>query len=63
MQQLNVGFNVMWGLAPSPHSTGLPASDLRWTLRFGVSVLLSGYSSFLPQSKNSHVRLTVDYWE
>ena len=54
----------MWWLAPSPHSKRVPGSTLGWGLSvWSLHVLpvyawvLSGYSGFLPPSKNMHVRL------
>ena len=63
----NLGCTVVWWLAPSPHSKRVPSSIPTW----GLSVwslhalpvyawVLSGYSGFLPPSKNMHVRLIGD---
>ena len=55
---------VVWWLAPSPHSKKVPGSTpgrglFVWSLHvLPVYVwVLSGYSGFLPPSKNMHVRL------
>jgi len=57
---------VVWWLAPSPHSERVPGSTPGWSLSvWSLHVLpvyawvLSGYSGFLPPSKNMHVRLIV----
>ena len=52
----------MWWLAPSPHSKRVPGLNPSWSLSVWSSSLcmlwvLFGYSSFLPLSKNMHVRL------
>ena len=54
----------MWWLALSPHSESVPGSTPGWGLSvWSLHVLpvyvwvLSGYSGFLPLSKNMHVRL------
>ena len=58
------GCPVVWWLAPAPHSERVPGLTPGW----GLSVwsllflpvyawVLSGYSGFLPPSKNIHVRL------
>ena len=63
----NGGCTVVWWLAPSPHSKRVPGSIPGW----GLSVwsfhvppvyvwVLPRYSSFLPSSKNMHVRLIGD---
>ena len=58
------GCTVVWLLAPSPHSERVPGSIPTWGLSvWSLHVLpvyvwvLSGYSGFLPLSKNMHVRL------
>jgi len=58
---------VVWWLAPSPHSKGvpgsIPSSGLSvWSLHVlpVYACVLSGYYSFLPPSKNMHVRLVGD---
>ena len=58
---------VVWWSAPSPHSKRVPGSTLGWGLSlWSLHVLpvyawvLSGYSGFLPPSKNMHVRLIGD---
>jgi len=55
---------VVWWLAPSLHSKRVPGSTAGWGLSvWSLHVLpvyawvLSGYSGFLPLSKNMHVRL------
>ena len=61
---LSPGCTVMWLSALSPHSKRVPGSTPSWGLSvWSLHVLpvymwvLSGYSSFLPPSKNMHVRL------
>ena len=61
------GCTVVWWLAPSPHSERVPGSIPSWGLSVcSLHVLpvyawvLSGYSGFLPPSKNMHVRLFGD---
>ena len=55
-----------WWLALSPHSKKVPGSSPSWGLSVCSHVLpvyawvLSGYSGFLPLSKNMHVRLIGD---
>ena len=58
---------MVWWLAPSPHSERVPGSIPIWGLSvWSLHVLpvyawvLSGYSVFLPLSKNMHVRLIGD---
>ena len=58
---------VVWWLAPSPHSKKVPGSTSGWGLSvWSLHVLpvytwvLSGYSDFLPPSKDMHVRLIGD---
>jgi len=58
---------VVWWLAPSPHSKRVPGSiSSRGFSVWSLHVLplyvwvLSGYSGFLPPSKNMHVRLIGD---
>ena len=58
---------MVWWLAPSPHSERVPGSTPGWSLSvWSLHVLpvyawvLSGYSGFLPLSKNMHVRLIGD---
>jgi len=53
-----------WWLAPSPHSESVLGSTPGWGLSVGslhvlyvYACVLSGYSSFLPLSKNMHVGL------
>ena len=55
---------MVWWLAPSPQSERVPGSIPTWGLSvWSLHVLpvyawvLSGYSGFLPLSKNMHVRL------
>ena len=62
-----VGCTVVWWLAPLPHSEKVPGLILTWGLSvWSLHVLpvyawvLSGYSGFLPPSKNMHVRLIGD---
>ena len=59
-----LGCKVVWWLAPSPQSERVPGSTPDWGLSvWSLHVLpvyawvLSGYSGFLPPSKNMHVRL------
>ena len=63
----NWGCTVVWWLAPSPHSKRVPGSIPTWGLSvWSLHVLpvyawvLSGYSGFLPLSKNMHFRLIGD---
>ena len=63
----NRGCMVVWWLAPSPHSERVPSSIPTWGLSvWSLHVLpvyawvLSGFSGFLPPSKNMHVRLIDD---
>ena len=58
---------VVWWLAPSPHSKRVPGSIPTWGLSvWSLHVLpvyawvLSRYSSYLPPSKNMHIRLIGD---
>ena len=58
---------VVWWLALSPHSKRVPGSTPGWGLSvWSLHVLpvyawvLSGYSGYLPPSKNMHVRLIGD---
>ena len=58
------GCTVVWWLAPSPHSERAPGSISSWGLSVGslhvllvYAWVLSGYSGFLPPSKNMHARL------
>jgi len=55
---------VVWWLAPLPHSERVPGSTPTWGLSVWVLHLLpvyvwvlSGYSGFLPLSKNMYARL------
>ena len=57
-------YKVVWWLAPSPHSERVLSSTPGWGLSvWSLHVLpmyvwvLSGYSGFLPPSKNMHVNL------
>ena len=59
------GCMVVWWLALLPHNKRVPGSIPGWGLSvWSLHVLpvyawvLSGYSGFLPPSKNMHVRLT-----
>ena len=62
-----MGCMVVWWLAPSPHSERVPGLIPTWGLSLWSSHVLpvyagvlSGYSGFLPLSKNMHVRLIGD---
>ena len=63
------GCMAMWWSAPPPHRKRLPALNPSWGLSvWSLHVLpvnawvLSGYSTFVPLSKNVHVRLTGDFF-
>jgi len=58
---------ALWWLPPSSHSERVPGSTPGWSLSvWSLHVLpvyawvLSGYSGFLPPSKNMNVRLIDD---
>ena len=64
IRKTNWGCTVVWRLAPSSHSERVPGLIPAWGLSVWslhvLSVyawLLSGYSGFLPPSKNMHIRL------
>ena len=57
-----MGYTVVWGLAPSPHRYDSQLVLSVWSLHVlpVYAWVLSGYSGFLPPSKNMHVRLIGD---
>jgi len=61
-QSMNTGpgCTVVCWLAPSPHSKMVPGSNPGWGLSVWSLYVLSGYSGFLPPSKNMPVWLIGD---